>query len=176
MLVTIKKKGIALPKQQITNVRIKAKKAVSFIFFGMMVISSFSMATDNPMGAVDVNSLRGAVTIEETPSAEQLKKVSRQVAKLDNNFVGQPPMVPHSIRNYEVSKNANKCLSCHSWKNAPNSGAVKISVTHYQNREGQILSDVSPRRYFCLQCHVPQVAATPLIENDFTPVKSLKNE
>ncbi len=32
-------------------------------------------------------------------------------------------------------------------------------------REGQMLADVSPRRYFCTACHVPQADAQPLVPN-----------
>ncbi len=42
-----------------------------------------------------------------------------------------------------------------------------ISVTHFMDREGQVLSSVTPRRYFCNQCHVPQLDAKPLVGNDF---------
>ncbi len=78
------------------------------------------------------------------------------MTKYLSDYVYQPPLVPHTIRSYEVSLNANKCLSCHSWKNAKEMGATKVGVTHYMNREDAVLADVSPRRYFCLQCHVPQ--------------------
>ena len=91
-----------------------------------------------------------------------------------SDYVYQPPLIPHKIRGYELSTNANKCLSCHSFRNAVDSGATKISVTHYETREGQILSDVSPRRYFCLQCHVVQTDTRELIKNDFKPVDSLQ--
>ncbi|MGD8350279.1 MAG: nitrate reductase cytochrome c-type subunit, partial [Gammaproteobacteria bacterium] len=37
-----------------------------------------------------------------------------------------------------------------------------------------VLSDVSPRRYFCLQCHIEQTDAEPLIENTFKRVDSLQ--
>ena len=40
-----------------------------------------------------------------------------------------------------------------------------ISVTHYMTREGQMIADVSPRRYFCTACHVPQADVQPLVEN-----------
>ncbi|VEH65678.1 diheme cytochrome c NapB [Rodentibacter pneumotropicus] len=30
------------------------------------------------------------------------------------NYVNQPPMVPHSVANYQVTKNVNQCLNCHS--------------------------------------------------------------
>ena len=42
--------------------------------------------------------------------------------------------------------------------------------------DGKTLSDVSPRRYFCLQCHVTQADAAPLVENTFEPVESLGHE
>ncbi|GAL17917.1 nitrate reductase cytochrome c550-type subunit [Vibrio maritimus] len=44
------------------------------------------------------------------------------------------------------------------------------------NREDAVLADMSPRRYFCLQCHVPQVDAQPLVGNDFERVDSLRTE
>jgi cytochrome c-type protein NapB len=48
-----------------------------------------------------------------------------------------------------------------------------ISITHYMTREGQMLADVSPRRYFCTQCHVPQADTPALIENTFTDMSEL---
>ena len=40
-----------------------------------------------------------------------------------------------------------------------------ISVTHFMDRDGQVLADVTPRRYFCTACHVPQTDAQPLVPN-----------
>jgi cytochrome c-type protein NapB len=31
-----------------------------------------------------------------------------------------------------------------------------------------MLADVSPRRYFCTECHVPQADVEPLVGNTFT--------
>ena len=121
---------------------------------------------DNPGGIGGVESLRGASELEATRAADDFKKFPRDQV-LESDYVYQPPLVPHTIRSYEVSLNANKCLSCHSWKNAKEMGATKVSVTHYMNREDAVLADVSPRRYFCLQCHVPQANAKPLVENEF---------
>ncbi len=119
-------------------------------------------------------SLRGLIELDVTRPADEFKKIPRDRPRYSSAYVYQPPLIPHQIRHYELSTNANKCLSCHSFKNARDSGATKISVTHYATREGQVLSDVSPRRYFCLQCHVPQVAADALIDNNFKPVDSLQ--
>ncbi|MFV0574500.1 MAG: nitrate reductase cytochrome c-type subunit [Vibrio sp.] len=128
---------------------------------------------NNPGGIGGLESLRGATELEATRPADDFKRFPKD-HQVDSDYVYQPPLIPHTIRNYEVSLNANKCLACHSWKNAKEMGATKISVTHYVNRQDAVLSDVSPRRYFCLQCHVPQADAKPLVENGFERVDSLK--
>ncbi len=51
-----------------------------------------------------------------------------------------------------------------------------ISVTHFQNRDGNFLAELSPRRYFCLQCHVPQAELKPLVENTFKDVDTMLNQ
>ena len=121
-----------------------------------------------------IESLRGNVEVSTINQSESMKIVPRDQQTIDRNYVQQPPLVPHTTRGYQVNLNANKCLSCHSFKNAGDMGATKISVTHYETRDGTTLSDVAPRRYFCLQCHVTQADAKPLIENTFEPVDSLK--
>ena len=119
-------------------------------------------------------SLRGLTALNVTRKADPFKRVIKDRSPYVSDYVYQPPLVPHKIRGYEISTNANKCLSCHSFKRSVESGATKISVTHYVTREGLVLSDVSPRRYFCLQCHVTQADTGTLIENDFKPVVSLQ--
>ena len=121
-----------------------------------------------------LNSLRGRFELDETNPAEPLKPVPRDRRPFVSEYVYQPPLIPHTIRGYELSTNANKCLSCHSFRRSAESGATKISVTHYETREGQVLADVSPRRYFCLQCHVVQADTDALIENTFRRVEALQ--
>jgi cytochrome c-type protein NapB len=119
-------------------------------------------------------SLRGLTQLDVTKKADAFKRIPKDRSPYVSDYVYQPPLIPHRIRGYEISTNANKCLSCHSFKNARDAGATKISVTHYGTREGQVLSDVSPRRYFCLQCHVTQSDTAVLVENDFKRVDSLR--
>ncbi len=119
-------------------------------------------------------SLRGLTELDTTREADPMKRVPKDREPFRSAYVYQPPLVPHSIRGYELTSNANKCLSCHSFKNSVSSGATKISVTHYATREGEVLSDVSPRRYFCLQCHVTQSDAGILLENEFQQADSLR--
>ena len=119
-------------------------------------------------------SLRGMTELDATRAADLFKQIPKDRKPYVSDYIYQPPLIPHQIRHYELSTNANKCLSCHSFKNSVASGATKISVTHYATREGRVLSDVSPRRYFCLQCHVSQVDADALVPNNFKAVDSLR--
>jgi cytochrome c-type protein NapB len=64
-------------------------------------------------------------------------------------------------------------LSCHKREFTEGSGAPMISVTHYMTREGQMLADVSPRRYFCTACHVPQAEVNPLVPNTFRDMSEM---
>ncbi|KOO04385.1 nitrate reductase cytochrome c-type subunit [Vibrio nereis] len=149
------------------------KLLVALLSVGALLSGNVLAEIENPGGTGGLESLRGATNLEDTRPADDFKKYPREQV-LESSYVYQPPLIPHNIRGYEVSLNANKCLSCHSWKNAKEMGATKISVTHYVNREDAVLADMSPRRYFCLQCHVPQANAKPLIKNDFEAVDSLK--
>ncbi len=119
-----------------------------------------------------VTSLRNG-SLDENAPAETLKDFPKQNDSVTINYVNQPPLIPHSIRDYRIDTRSNKCLSCHSLKNFKAMKATKISTTHFVSRDGEVLSDVSPRRYFCLQCHVPQVDAKPLVGNDFKPAGAL---
>jgi cytochrome c-type protein NapB len=94
-------------------------------------------------------------------------------ARLMRQYPEQPPIIPHSIEGYQLTVNANRCMSCHRREATEGSGAPMISITHYMTREAQMLADVSPRRYFCTACHVPQADAKPLVENIFTDMSKM---
>lgn len=89
------------------------------------------------------------------------------------NYPEQPPVIPHSIEGYQLTLRANRCLDCHKREFTEGSGAPMISVTHFMDREGQVLADVTPRRYFCTECHVPQTDARPLVPNEFRDMNAL---
>jgi cytochrome c-type protein NapB len=81
---------------------------------------------------------------------------------------------PHTIRDYNITRTHNKCMECHSWQRYREFGATKVSMTHFKDRSGTDIANVSPLRYFCTQCHVPQADTKPLVENTFRPVEALK--
>lgn len=110
--------------------------------------------------------------MQAIPAAPLPKWVVDDVRQM-RAFPDQPPVIPHSIEGYQLSVNTNRCQTCHKREFTMGSGAPMISVTHYMNREGQMLADVSPRRYFCTACHVPQADIRPLVENKFVDMSEL---
>ncbi|MDK1493614.1 nitrate reductase cytochrome c-type subunit [Sinorhizobium sp. 7-81] len=120
-----------------------------------------------------VPELSGPPQSMDEPGAEPIPKwVVDDVRKM-RAYPDQPPVIPHSIEGYQLSVNTNRCLSCHKREFTQDSGAPMISVTHYQTRDGQMLADVSPRRYFCTACHVPQADVRPLVDNTFKDMSEL---
>ena len=111
----------------------------------------------------------------ETP-APQLPRPVTDGERTMRNYPEQPPVIPHDISGYELSVNANTCMTCHRRQYTGQTGAPMISITHYRDRDGQMLADVSPRRFFCTQCHVPQTKARALIGNEFVDMADLTGE
>lgn len=103
------------------------------------------------------------------PMRAQLDTDLREI----RNYPEQPPLIPHAIEGYQVRRASNKCLTCHARARTGESQAPMVSVTHYSDRHGQVLASVSPRRYFCTQCHVPQYPDAPLVENSFVDIDTL---
>ena len=114
--------------------------------------------------AQDVQSLRGAQADEETPVDDIYHQEKQRFAR---DFAQQPPLIPHTIDKYQIDLKANECLACHEWKTAADRNAPMISMTHYADRDGVQGDQVASRRWFCNQCHVPQVDAPELVENVF---------
>lgn len=112
-----------------------------------------------------------ALDVEPTPP--KISRVENDDVKRKRAYPMQPPTVPHKIDNYQTDTNANKCMSCHSRRRAEESQAPMVSVTHYMDREGNFLADISARRYFCTQCHVVQRDVDPLLDNDFEDIDEL---
>ncbi|KIC18537.1 MULTISPECIES: nitrate reductase cytochrome c-type subunit [unclassified Leisingera] len=117
-----------------------------------------------------VATLRNTAPLDQEGEATQIPGIVNTDIRQVRNYPDQPPLIPHKTDNYQVDLNSNKCLTCHSRTAVEVSQAPMISVTHFMNREGQTLGAVSPRRYFCNQCHVVQTNARPLVENEFVDV------
>ncbi|MGL4716409.1 MAG: nitrate reductase cytochrome c-type subunit [Aeromonas sp.] len=149
------------------------KKLIGAMLACLMVGSLMAATPEITNSTGGIKSVRGSTDLVTDADAAPLKNFPKESDIYNRQYIHQPPLIPHDIRNYEVDNKVNKCLACHSFKNASAMKAPKISPTHFETRDGTTLGEVSPRRYFCLQCHVPQVDAKPLVENTFKPVDAL---
>jgi cytochrome c-type protein NapB len=123
--------------------------------------------------AQELTGLRGTAPLTEEPEPAPIPKPVNDDIRRARNYPEQPPVIPHIIDSYQITKNANKCLSCHSRQFTTSSQAPMVSITHFMDRDGQVLAAVSPRRYFCTQCHVPQNEVEPIVENRFEDIDTI---
>lgn len=124
------------------------------------------------VGKVDLKT-GDVVPIETTSRADSFRS-ERDREPYGRDFVQQPPLIPHKITGYTVTAEFNRCMECHAWSRVQETKATKVSQSHFKDREGRELGNISPRRYFCLQCHVSQVEAKPLVGNTFRPLPALQ--
>ena len=143
------------------------------ILAGLVLVGS-SLFMSAVAVANEVQSLRGSSDIEDPSNEVEIKRNINDKAPIIRDYVQQPPLIPHKTKGYKINLKFNKCLTCHSWANYQKSGATKISQTHFSGRDGEALSNVAPRRYFCNQCHVPQADAKPLVENSFNSESTIR--
>lgn len=111
--------------------------------------------------------LRGTAPLDKEVAAPLMPKMINDDIRKGRAFAMQPPVIPHQIENYQVDKNFNKCMTCHGRERVPESQAPMVSVTHFMDRDNNFRSEISPRRYFCTQCHVPQMDVKAPVENTF---------
>ena len=136
----------------------------------MLIVLWWSAAA---FAAPFVDSLRGPVPLAEEPHPPPLSNAENKDVRRNRAFAMQPPTIPHKIDGYQVDRNANRCVSCHARARIEESKAIPIPATHYLDRDGTMRGDVSPRRYFCTQCHVAQDEVKPLVDNTYQDFDAL---
>jgi len=114
-----------------------------------------------------VQSLRGAAEIDEPGDPGDINPQNTE-HKFQRSYRQQPPMIPHKIDKYQINLKVNQCLRCHDWPYNVEENAPKVSETHYVDRNGIALDQVTQSRWFCVQCHVPQTEASTVVPNTFT--------
>lgn len=117
--------------------------------------------------AVKVASLRGFHELDKDAKPVEKKKQFKISGGIEKNWTLQPPSIPHSIEKDRITLKGNTCMKCHSKANHEKEKAPQAAESHYKTRDGKKLEKLSPRRYFCVQCHTPQADAKPLVENIF---------
>ena len=134
-----------------------------------LILASLLTAV-TPLPAQLADAMRGRTPVADESSPPPMHPVENKDLRRGRAYSMQPPTIPHKIDGYQVDKRFNRCLDCHAREKAYDSQAVPLSVTHYMDRTGNVLGEVSPRRYFCIQCHVSQVDAKPLVANGFLDI------
>ena len=133
--------------------------------FGILLATAPTMATES------ISSLRGDQDLNSDAKEAAKKKQVSQKGGFERSYKQQPPMVPHSIEKDKINLKGNTCLKCHSKATAKKEKAPVVGESHFLTRDGKTQEKISSRRYFCDQCHAPQVDASPLVKNDFAGAK-----
>jgi nitrate reductase (cytochrome), electron transfer subunit len=130
---------------------------------------------DGPLARVEVSidPLRRGAKLTTEPEAAPMARVDNRDLRRARGWPEQPPTIPHAIDGYQLDMNSNRCMLCHARAAAEQFQAPMISITHFMDRDGQMLAQLSPRRYFCNGCHVVQTDAVPLVGNEFLDVDSI---
>jgi cytochrome c-type protein NapB len=129
-----------------------------------------------PPASGQIDAIRRGIPVDQEGAPPLLAHVENTDVKRNRAYPMQPPTIPHSIDNYQIDRNSNRCLLCHARANADKFQAPPVSVTHYMDRDDQFLATISPRRYFCNQCHVVQTDARPLVANTFKDIDTILSE
>jgi nitrate reductase (cytochrome), electron transfer subunit len=129
----------------------------------LLTACSAARAAEAPLS----DPLRGNVPILDEARPAALQNQENKDVRRVRSHPMQPPTIPHRIDGYQLDRDVNRCLFCHARTRIEETRAIPLSVTHYMDRDGNVRGDVSPRRYFCTQCHVPQDDVKPLVENRF---------
>ena len=140
----------------------------------LLALAVFTATASTSLVAQNLNSgLRGPTPLDQEGPAAPMMPMRNTSEKETRNYPEQPPVIPHSIDGYQIDINGNKCLSCHARARTAESQAPMVSITHFMDRDGQFLASVSPRRFFCTSCHVPQNTAVPPVSNDFVDIDTM---
>ena len=128
--------------------------------------SALAQSTTAPGGALG-GGLRGNAPLDAETRPPPLAKMINDDQRKPRSYPAQPPLIPHQIDNYQVDLRFNKCMDCHGRSRTQESGAPMVSVTHYMDRDNNMRNEISPRRYFCTTCHVPQADVRTPVKNTF---------
>ena len=143
------------------------------LLLALAVLAAPAWAQQQQPATGVVDAMRGPVAITDTTRPPLLRNAVNDDQRLKRNYDKQPPIIPHRVDGYQIDKNFNKCLDCHARAKTELSQAIPVSATHYMDRSGRILGQVSTRRYFCMQCHVPQDAVRMPVGNSFQDVDTV---
>lgn len=140
---------------------------------GRLMLTAAVAVLAGSASAAELSGLRQGVPLTEEASPPPIARPVTDDRRRLRAYPEQPPVIPHNIEGYQLTLNANRCLTCHARQFSVQFQAPMISVTHFMDRDGQVLGSVSPRRFFCTACHLPQTDAAPIVANEFVDIDAL---
>jgi cytochrome c-type protein NapB len=142
------------------------KPSVSFTAFLLAALTGMA-----GQAVADAMTVPNAAAILETEAPPHLQRYVTDKEEIPRNFEQQPPLVPHTTDTKPVTLRENECMKCHMKQPGEKKAQSKeMSKTHFVDRNGKKLNRPASNRYFCTQCHVPQINAKPLVDSNFRSV------
>ena len=139
----------------------------------IIVLAVLCSAVFGCVGVQQFQTIRGA----DVPTADQVPqdlayqgKRPGELKLIERTFEGQPPLIPHSIANYEeITVTENPCIECHISDDFKGKKMPRVSNSHLVAAPTAAKPELvlSMSRWQCNSCHVPQVDAKPLVDNSF---------
>ncbi len=120
------------------------------------------------LAMAEIKSLRGDRPLDAPPEPPKKARVISKTGGFGRQWKTQPPLIPHKIDKERISLDENSCLRCHAPDTYKAEKAPMISKTHFTDPNNPSDANLMRGRWFCYQCHVPQVNAKPLVENLFS--------
>lgn len=122
--------------------------------------------------AQPVASMRGTeVTDADAAPTEKAYQGSKPGAQklIARTFENQPPLIPHKVEGFDdITSEDNACLDCHINDKFRGQAIPRAGKSHFvANADPKATPEIDMRRWQCNSCHVPQVDAKPLVDNQF---------
>lgn len=95
---------------------------------------------------------------------------------LPRSYLNAPPQIPHTVGDFlPITAETNMCAACHTRPDLWDAQRAKgdptpIPKSHYtdlRNAPDKVGEAVVGARYNCVECHVAQMNAKPLVANTF---------
>ena len=138
-----------------------------------IVLAVLMLVASGWSAAQQVTTMRGAAVPDADRAPQDLQYLGKRPggqALIRRTFQGQPPLIPHSIANYEeITIADNPCLECHISDEFKGKKMPRVSNSHLTAVPTAANPDpaLDMLRWQCNSCHVPQVGAKPLVGNNF---------
>ena len=146
------------------------KKPLKMTLAAVLAATAWALLPQS-LAAEPAKSMRGIDVSTSDPVAEPKTFVGKRPGTqplVTRTFSTQPPVIPHAVENFdEITLEENQCLTCHGADVYKKKNSPMIGASHFLDRDGKKLETASAARHNCVQCHVAQVDAPPLVENAF---------